>query len=54
MVGAALELSEEKLLSILGVIYNTSVNVIGARAGEMRLFGFNSLPHLNNALRTFR
>ena len=54
MVGAALELTDEKLLSILGVIYNTSVNIIGARAGEMRLFSFNSLPHLNNSLRTFR
>jgi broad specificity phosphatase PhoE len=54
MVGAALELTDEKLLSILGVIYNTSVNIIGARGDDMRLFSFNSLPHLNNSLRTFR
>jgi broad specificity phosphatase PhoE len=54
MIGAALELTDEKLLSILGVIYNTSVNIIGARAGDLRLFSFNSLPHLNNSHRTFR
>ena len=54
MISAALELTDEKLLSVLGVIYNTSVNIIGARAGELRLFSFNSLPHLNNSLRTFR
>ncbi|HJQ71451.1 MAG TPA: histidine phosphatase family protein [Blastocatellia bacterium] len=54
MVGAALELSDEKLLSILGVIYNTSVSIIRARPDDLRLFTFNSVPHLKNAIRTFR
>ncbi|HEX5731268.1 MAG TPA: histidine phosphatase family protein [Blastocatellia bacterium] len=54
MVGAALELSDDKLLSILGVIYNTSVSIIRARPNDLRLFTFNMVPHLNNSLRSFR
>src|SRR5262245_20955437 len=38
VVGAALGLTETKLLSILGVIYNTSVSVLRASRGELRLF----------------
>lgn len=52
--GAALGLSDQKLLSILGVIYNTSVSVVRARGGELRLFTFNSTPHLGVSQRTFR
>lgn len=52
--GAALGLSDQKLLSILGVIYNTSVSVVRARSGELRLFTFNSTPHLGLSQRTFR
>lgn len=52
--GAALGLNDEKLLSILGVIYNTSVSVMRARNGELRLFTFNATPHLSGTLRTFR
>jgi broad specificity phosphatase PhoE len=54
MVAAALDLSDEKLLSILGVVYNTSVNIIRARPDDLRLFTFNSVPHLNDSIRTFR
>ena len=55
IAGAALGLNDEKLLSILGVIYNTSVSVIRARGGgEFRLFTFNSTPHLGSSQRTFR
>jgi broad specificity phosphatase PhoE len=54
LVGAALELTDEKLLSVLGVIYNTSVNIIRARADDLRLFTFNSVPHLKGSIRTFR
>ena len=54
MVGAALELTDEKLLSILGVIYNTSISIIRARPDDLRLFTFNAVPHLNNSIRTFR
>lgn len=52
--GAALGLSDEKLLSILGVIYNTSVSVMRARNGELRLFSFNATPHLSISQRTLR
>ena len=52
--GAALGLTDEKLLSILGVIYNTSVTVMRARDGELRLFTFNATPHLTASTRTFR
>jgi broad specificity phosphatase PhoE len=50
----ALGLSDEKLVSILGVIYNTSVSVLRARGDELRLFTFNSIPHLDSSTRTFR
>jgi broad specificity phosphatase PhoE len=52
--GAALGLSDEKLLSILGVIYNTSVSVMRARSGALRLLTFNATPHLNISQRTLR
>jgi broad specificity phosphatase PhoE len=54
VAGAALGLTDETLLSILGVIYNTSVSVLRARKGEARLFTFNATPHLSPAHRTFR
>ncbi|HLF84298.1 MAG TPA: histidine phosphatase family protein [Blastocatellia bacterium] len=52
--GAALGLTDERLLSILGVIYNTSVSVMKARNGELRMFTFNATPHLDASNRTFR
>jgi broad specificity phosphatase PhoE len=52
--GAALALTQEKLLSILGVIYNTSVTVMRARDGDLRLFTFNTTAHLPSSIRTFR
>jgi broad specificity phosphatase PhoE len=51
---AALQLSDEKLLSILGVIYNSSITIIRPRENDLRLFAFNSTPHLSAAQRTFR
>jgi len=51
---AALGLSDEKLLSVLGVIYNTSVSVVRARNGALRLVTFNSTPHLSLSQRTLR
>jgi broad specificity phosphatase PhoE len=52
--GAALGLNDEKLLSLLGVIYNTSVSVMRARNGGLRLFTFNATPHLGASQRTLR
>ena len=51
---AALQLSDEKLLSILGVIYNSSITIIRPRESDLRMFTFNSTPHLSAAQRTFR
>jgi broad specificity phosphatase PhoE len=50
----ALELKDEKLLSILGVIANTSVTVMRKTGDELRLFSFNATPHLNDTNRTYR
>lgn len=52
--GAALGLTEEKMLGMLGVIYNTSVTVMRVRNGDLRLFTFNATPHLSDSQRTFR
>lgn len=54
IAGASLGLTDEKLRSLLGVIYNTSVSMMRARNGELRLFTFNSTPHLSASVRTFR
>jgi hypothetical protein len=51
---AALALSDEKLLSILGVIYNSGITVFRSRADDLRLFTFNSTPHLGSSQRTLR
>ena len=54
LAAAALELNDEKLLSILGVIYNSGITVLRSREGGLRLFTFNSTPHLEAAKRTLR
>ena len=51
---AALGLADDKLLNILGVIYNCSVSLLRLKNGESRLFTFNSTAHLSPTLRTFR
>ena len=50
----ALELKEEKLLSLLGVIANSSVTVMRKMGDDLRLFSFNATPHLNESNRTYR
>jgi broad specificity phosphatase PhoE len=52
--GAALALSDEKLLSLLGVLYNTGVTTLRARGDELRLFTLNATPHLDVTRRTLR
>lgn len=54
LAAAALELSDEKLLSILGVIYNSGITVLRSREDDLRLFTFNSTPHLEASQRTLR
>jgi broad specificity phosphatase PhoE len=52
--GAALGLADDKLLGVLGVLYNTGVTTMKAREGELRLFTLNATPHLAPSLRTHR
>ena len=54
VTASALALAEEKLLSILGVLYNSNITTMRARNGELRLFTLNETPHLPDSLRTFR
>lgn len=54
VTAAALGLTEDKLLSILGVIYNTSITVLQARDERLRLFSFNGTPHLSREMTTLR
>ena len=54
LAGHALDLDDERVLRLAGVIYNTSITVIGARAEDTRLITFNSAPHLSDSNKTFR
>ena len=54
LAAAALDISDERLLSILGVLYNAGVTVMRPWRGELRLFTFNSASHLPPGLCTFR
>lgn len=53
--GLALGLTNEKILSLMGVLYNSGITVFKLREGELRLLSFNATSHLADpALRTFR
>jgi broad specificity phosphatase PhoE len=54
LTSASLGVADDRLLDMLGVIYNTSVTVMRGRGNELRLFTFNSIPHLHPSMRTFR
>ncbi|MEK6303241.1 MAG: histidine phosphatase family protein [Acidobacteriota bacterium] len=54
LAAAALGLSDEKLLSILGVIYNSGITILRSREEGLRLFTFNGTPHLEASKRTLR
>lgn len=53
--GLALGLTDAKILSLMGVLYNSGVTTFKVQADELRLLSFNNTPHLADpALRTFR
>jgi len=53
--GRALDLNDARVFRIAAVLYNTSITVLRVRAGEVRLFSMNGVPHLiNPELRTHR
>lgn len=54
LAAAALELNDEKFLSILGVVYNSGITILRSRESDLRLFTFNSTPHLDPSGRTLR
>lgn len=54
-VGAALGLSDAKILELTGVVFNSSVTTLRLRESGLSLFTFNATPHLTTPeLRTFR
>ena len=53
--GLALGLADEKILDLMGVLYNSGLTVFKLREGKVRLLSFNATPHLSEpALHTFR
>ena len=53
--GLALDITDERVMKLAGVLYNTSFTVIQIRDDRLRLFSLNAVPHLvSRDLRTFR
>jgi broad specificity phosphatase PhoE len=42
----ALELGGRKVMQLAGVMYNTGVTVLRVNVGQVRLFQFNTVPHI--------
>lgn len=54
ITAAALELTNDKFLGILGSIYNSGITTVRIRKRDVKLFTFNSAPHLPIGMKTFR
>jgi broad specificity phosphatase PhoE len=53
--GMALDIADERILRLAGVLQNASYSVVRLRADDLRLFTFNAVPHLlEDHLRTHR
>ena len=53
--GLSLQILDERLMQLAGVLYNASYTVLRLREGQLRLFTFNAAPHLaTDGLRTHR
>lgn len=51
----AIGLDDHGMFNLAGVMINTAISVLRLRDGELRLFNFNTVPHLDDAsLRTHR
>jgi broad specificity phosphatase PhoE len=44
--GLALDISDERVMRLAGVLYNASYTILRLRNGQFRLFTFNAAPHL--------
>jgi broad specificity phosphatase PhoE len=53
-VGLSLEISDERLMRLAGVLYNASYTIVRFREARLRLFTFNAAPHLPGETRTHR
>jgi broad specificity phosphatase PhoE len=54
-VAASLGLTNGNIMRLAGVLYNSAVTTLRLRDGDLTLFSYNGVPHLNDArLRTFR
>ena len=55
LTGLALDLTDEKILHLMGILYNTSLTTMRVRQRELSLFTLNTIPHLDHqTLYTFR
>ena len=53
--GMSLDICDDRLMQLAGVLYNASYTVARLRDGHLRLFTFNAAPHLSGlGLRTHR
>lgn len=52
--GLSLEISDERLMRLAGVLYNSSYTLVRSREARLRLFTFNAFPHLPAEMRTLR
>lgn len=52
--GLSLEISDERLMRLAGVLYNASYTIVRLRETRQRLFTFNAAPHLPAEMRTHR
>ena len=53
--GMSLDICDDRLMQLAGVLYNASYTMMRLRDGELRLFTFNAAPHLSaRGLRTHR
>jgi broad specificity phosphatase PhoE len=51
----AMEICDQRVLRLAGVLHNTSCTVIRLHGDQLRLHSFNTIPHLTRAeLRTYR
>jgi len=52
--GLSLEISDQRLMRLAGVLYNASYTLVRLREAQLRLFTFNAAPHLFAEMRTHR
>ena len=52
--GLSLAISDERLIRLAGVLYNSSYTLLRLREARLRLFTFNAFPHLPAEMRTHR